>query len=50
MKKIDPVKLIGAIGSTCTIVGTIIAGYTNTKNMEAMIDKKVQEAIKNLNI
>ncbi|MGN1370919.1 MAG: hypothetical protein ACI4XM_01365 [Candidatus Coprovivens sp.] len=48
-KDIDMVKLISVAGTILGMAGTALTGWASNKNMEKLIDEKVQEAIQKVN-
>lgn len=45
MKKFDTVKLIGLIGVAVGALASTIGNYAQSKEMERMIDEKINEAL-----
>lgn len=45
MKKFDAVKLVGLVGLALGGVATLIGNWAQEKQMEEMIDEKVNEAL-----
>lgn len=43
--KINAVKLIGILGAGLGFVATLVSNYATSKEQEAMIEEKINEAI-----
>lgn len=50
MKNSDKViKILGVVSTVMGVTATLLSSYTSEKNMELTIEKKVNEALKNIN-
>lgn len=45
--KVDVVKIIGIAGTVLGMAASLLSDYSSKKNMEKIIDDKVNEALKN---
>lgn len=43
------VKILGVVSTVMGITATLISSYVSEKNIDATVEKKVNEAIKNMN-
>lgn len=48
-KKVDLIKVAGVAGTLLSVGATLLSSWHNEKNTEQLIEKKVQEALKNMN-